>query len=154
MPSIFTDNFFDDFMGFPFERTTTRKAQDAVMRTDIKETESGYQLEMELPGFNKEDLNAKLEDGYLTITATHSENHDFSDKEDSSESSDASEKAPKERYLRRERFYGTYARRFFIGKYVTQADMKARFENGILTLTFPKEDQKKVEEAKYISIEG
>lgn len=143
MPSIFNDNFFDDFMSFPFERAQGRKVQDAVMRTDIKETEQGYQLEMELPGFTKEDLNAKLEDGYLTITATHS-----------SHSEQPSEERSKERYIRRERYYGTYARRFFVGKYLTQADMKAKFENGILTLTFPKEDNKKVEEAKYISIEG
>lgn len=143
MPSIFNDNFFDDVMGFPFERTQSRKVQDAVMRTDVKETEQGYQLEMELPGFTKEDLNAKLEDGYLTITATHSSHSDQNSDEKS-----------KERYIRRERYYGTYARRFFVGKYLTQADIKAKFENGILILTFPKEDSKKVEEAKYISIEG
>lgn len=144
MPSLFTDTFFDDFMSFPFEKSQPRKVQDnLMMRTDIKETENGYQLEMELPGFTKEDLNAKLDDGYLTVTATRSSSTDTNDSEKN-----------KDRYLRRERFYGTYARRFFVGKYVTQADMKARFENGILTLTFPKEDTRKVEEAKYIAIEG
>ena len=144
MPSLFTDTFFDDFMSFPFEKSQPRKVQDnLMMRTDIKETENGYQLEMELPGFTKEDLNAKLDDGYLTVTATRSSSTDTNDSEKN-----------KDRYLRRERFYGTYARRFFVGKYVTQADMKARFENGILTLTFPKEDTRKVEETKYIAIEG
>ena len=144
MPSLFTDTFFDDFMSFPFEKSQPRKVQDnLMMRTDIKETENSYQLEMELPGFTKEDLNAKLDDGYLTVTATRSSSTDTSESEKS-----------KDRYLRRERFYGTYARRFFVGKYVTQADMKARFENGILTLTFPKEDTRKVEETKYIAIEG
>ncbi len=144
MPSLFNNTFFDDFMSFPFERSQTRKAQDnLLMRTDLKETENSYQLEMELPGFNKEDLNVKLEDGYLTVTATRSSSADNSADDNT-----------KDRYIHRERFTGTYARRFFVGKYVTQADMKARFENGILTLTFPKEDTRKVEEAKYIAIEG
>lgn len=113
------------------------------MRADVKETETGYQLELELPGFTKDELSAKLEDGYLTVTASHEINPDVTPKV-----------AAKERYLRRERYLGSYARRFFVGKYLTQSDMKAKFENGLLILTFPKEDTKKVEEAKFISIEG
>lgn len=145
MPTLFADTFFDDLMTMPFERTQTqsRKPEEAPIRTDVKETETGYQLEMELPGFTKEELSAKLEDGYLTVTASHDINPDVTPKV-----------SAKERYLRRERFTGTYARRFFVGKYLTQSDMKAKFENGLLVLTFPKEDAKKVAEAKFISIEG
>lgn len=145
MPTIFHDDFFDDLMSFPFEgaHTQSRKPQEAAMRADVKETETGYQLELELPGFTKDELSAKLEDGYLTVTASHEINPDVTPKV-----------AAKERYLRRERYLGSYARRFFVGKYLTQSDMKAKFENGLLILTFPKEDTKKVEEAKFISIEG
>ncbi|MBQ8640059.1 MAG: Hsp20/alpha crystallin family protein [Lachnospiraceae bacterium] len=141
MPSIFNDTFFDDFWGLPTEKAQPRRQQNAVMRTDVKETEDSYLLEMELPGFSKEELSVKLEDGCLTVSASHAVN------------SDNSETQTKDRYVRRERFLGTYARRFSVGKYLQQEDIKARFDNGVLTLSFPKEDTRKIEEAKYIAIE-
>lgn len=137
-PAFFDDNFFNDFLGFPAERPHQRKEYDSI-RTDVMESPEGYRLEMELPGYTKEEINIKLEDGYLTVTA--------------SKRSEVSEDGPHMKYVRRERRSGSCARCFFVGKTLAQEDMKARFENGILTLSFPKEDAKRVESTKYISIE-
>ena len=138
MPSIFTKDLFDDF----FEpRYHGYDRNQALMRTDVKETKQGYELSMDLPGVKKEDLRAELNDGYLTISATSRHNNDEKDSEG--------------KYIRRERYYGTFNRSFFVGENVTQDEIKARFENGILSLQIPKkEPAKQVDEKKYIAIEG
>lgn len=149
MPSIFGEDLFDDFMDFPFERDSRRRAahtngytknSSSLMRTDIRETDGSFELDIDLPGFKKENVNAQLENGYLTINA--------------SKNSDQDEKDSQGKYIRRERFTGHCSRSFYVGENVTQQDIKAKFENGILKLSIPKKDAKQVEQSKYISIEG
>ena len=144
MPSIFGENLFDDWMDFPFEREffgrrnpLYGKNEKNLMKTDVKEVENGYEVAMDLPGFKKEDISAKLENGYLTITA--------------SKGLDKDEKNEDGKYIRRERYSG---RSFYVGDGVTEEDIKARFEDGILKLDIPKKDAEKIEQKKYISIEG
>ena len=110
------------------------------MKTDVKETDNAYELDIDLPGYKKDEVTAKLENGYLTISATKGANNDEQNKEG--------------KYIRRERYTGTMSRSFYVGEDVQQEDIHAKFEDGILKLTVPKEDPKKVEEKKYISIEG
>ena len=147
MPSVFGESLFDDFMDFPFEKEFFsrrnplygKRAQN-VMKTDIKETDAGYEMDIDLPGFKKEDVRAKLEKGYLTITAA--------------KGLDKDEKNDKGVYIRRERYTGECARTFFVGEDVKQEDIKAKFEDGILKVSILKVEPKKVEEKKYIAIEG
>jgi HSP20 family molecular chaperone IbpA len=111
------------------------------MQTDIEESETGYALTMNLPGFKKEDVKAELKDGYLTINA--------------STNSSKEEKDEKGKYIRKERYSGSCSRSFYVGEAVTQEDIKAKFEDGTLKISVPKKELKpEVEEAKYISIEG
>ena len=147
MPSIFGENLFDDWMDFPFEREffgrrnpLYGKNEKNLMKTDVKEVENGYEVAMDLPGFKKEDISAKLENGYLTITA--------------SKGLDKDEKNEDGKYIRRERYSGSCSRSFYVGDGVTEVDIKARFEDGILKLDIPKKDAEKIEQKKYISIEG
>ena len=136
MPSIFGKNLLDDFFDFPFDGRRTE-----MMSTDIKDTDTGYEITMSLPGVKKEDVKAQLKDGYLTIQASANNKKD--------------EKDDKGRYIRRERYSGSCSRSFYVGDQITEADIKAKFENGALVLTIPKKDaQEKVEDSKYISIEG
>ena len=111
------------------------------MNTDITESRDGYQIEMDLPGFAKEDVSAALKDGYLTIAASHDDSRE--------------EKDPEGRLIRRQRYQGTCQRSFYVGEQVTEEDIKANFKDGVLTLLVPKkEKQPEVEEKKYIAIEG
>ena len=138
MPSIFNDNLFDDF--FDFNYPTFRYDTTELMKTDIKDTDNGYEVTMNLPGVKKEDVKAELKDGYLTIQASSNTSKDEKDNDG--------------RYIRRERYAGTCSRSFYVGDAVTQEDIKAKFENGTLTLDIPKKDAKPaVEQKKYISIE-
>lgn len=143
MPSIFgeslLDNFFDDFSGTSKNSLRYGTPSSSIMKTDIRESGSNYEIDIDLPGYKKEDVQAELKDGYLVITAKNE-----------SVSEDTSNKA----YIRRERFYGTSSRSFYVGKDIKQEDISARFENGVLMLTVPKNVQKPVEEKKFISIEG
>ncbi len=143
-PSIFQDNFadslFDDFFNGSFW-PAARRNYGNTMSTDIKETDGAYQIEMELPGFSKEDIHADLKDGYLTIEAGHQENKDEKDKEG--------------KYLRKERYSGSCSRSFYVGEDVTKEDIKAKFADGVLTVTVPKKEEKpEVEQKKFIPIEG
>ena len=139
MPSIFGENLFDNFFDFPFRG----QAADAsgLMNTDIKDTDSGYEITMNLPGVKKEDVKAELKDGYMTISAVTNSSKD--------------EKDEKGQYIRRERYSGSCSRSFYVGEDVTEADIKAKFENGTLQLLIPKKEEKAaVENKKYIAIEG
>lgn len=147
MPSIFGENLFDDWMDFPFERDFFNgrsplygKNAKNIMKTDIRETEGGYELDIDLPGFKKDEVSAELKNGYLTISASKGLDKDEKDKEG--------------KYIRRERYSGSCSRSFYVGEQIGQEDIKARFEDGILRIAFPKQDQKQVEENRYIAIEG
>ena len=146
MPSIFGRDMFDDFFSFPFNSFRTNDfdrpaMKPGMMKTDIKETDSGYEITMDIPGVSKENVQAELKDGYLTIQA--------------STDSDNEEKDENGRFLRRERHYGTCSRSFYIGEAVTQDEIKAKFENGTLKMMIPKKENKPaVEEKKFIAIEG
>ena len=144
MPTIFGERLFDDFMddfGFPsVDRIAASQNTSNLMRTDIRETEDSYELDVELPGYKKEDVKAQLKDGYLTVSVSRNENNDVKDDNG--------------KYIRRERYSGSMSRSFYVGEEVQEADIRARFEDGILKLGFPKEQPKKVEEPKFIAIEG
>ncbi len=142
MPSIFGENLLDDFFDFPFGRYTGyADGGTGLMKTDIKEADGNYEITMNLPGVKKEDVKAELHDGYLTIQA--------------STNSGTDEKDENGRYIRRERYSGSCSRSFYVGDAVTEEDIKAKFENGTLTLTVPKKEEKPaVEQKKYIAIEG
>ena len=143
MPSIFGENLFDDWMDFSFpnvDKVLYGKHADKVMKTDVKETEDGYEVDIDLPGFKKDEINAQLENGYLTISASKGLDKDEEDK--------------KSKYIRKERYAGSMSRSFYVGENVTQEDIHAKFEDGILKLHVPKDNQAKVEQNKYIAIEG
>jgi HSP20 family molecular chaperone IbpA len=142
MPSIFRTNVFDDFFEDPFKdfARVPARPQNELMRTDVKELENGFELSIALPGVKKEDITAEINDGYLTISATTSTNKD--------------EKNADGKYIRRERFYGSAKRSFYVGEDITEEDIKAKYEDGILTLDIPKKEAKPVvEEKKYINIQ-
>ena len=144
MPSIFGENLFnDDWMNFGFpevDKALYGKHAGNVMKTDVKETETGYEVDIDLPGFKKDEINAKLDNGYLTISAAKGLDKDEQDKNG--------------KYIRRERYAGSMSRSFYVGEGVTEEDIKAKYEDGILRLVVPKKDAKVVENKKYIAIEG
>jgi HSP20 family molecular chaperone IbpA len=111
-----------------------------LMRTDVKEMEKGFEVSVSLPGVKKEDITAELKDGYLTITASTGTSKDEKDEDG--------------KYIRRERFFGSAKRTFYVGEDVTEEDIKAKYEDGILTLDIPKKEaQPVVEQKKFINID-
>ena len=145
MLSLFGEDLIDDLfneLANPVRRTTGYRAPaPSVMRTDVRESKAGDELDIDLPGYKKENVKAELKDGYLTISAENKLEND--QKDDGG------------RYIRRERYYGTCSRSFFVGENMTQEDIKARFEDGILKIFVPKKEEKPaVEESKFIAIEG
>ena len=140
MPSLF-DEFFDDFARPAKSVVRYNYPANAVMKTDVKEDENGYHLDIELPGYKKDDIKAELKEGYMTITATKAEDKDEKDK--------------KGNYIRRERYQGTSSRSFYVGEEVKEEDIKAKFEDGILKVFVPKiEAVPEVPQSKFIAIEG
>lgn len=143
--SIFDDLFHDDW--FPtkelenVEKKLYGHRAKNMMNTDIKETEDGFEMEMDLPGFKKEEVTAELDNGYLTISAAKNLNKDETEKKTG-------------KYIRRERYAGSCQRTFYVGDNITQEDIKANFKHGILRLSIPKKNEKEIEKNKYISIEG
>ena len=145
MPRIWGEDLFDDLFDYPVfkapaAQNRAQKTMD-VMKTDVKETDTGFELSIDLPGYDKKNVNAELKDGYLTVTAeTNTEND---------------EKDNNGKYIRRERYYGSCKRSFYVGEDLTEEDIKAKFENGVLKIDVPKVEAKpKVEEKKLIAIEG
>ena len=140
-------NLLSELMTDPFDAfmdaasAPIQKMPPALMRTDIKETDGGYELTIDLPGFKKEDVTAELKDGSLTITAqtnTETENKD-----------------EKGTFVRKERFSGKCSRTFYVGDDIDEDDIKAKFEDGILKVDIPKkQEEPKIEEKKTIAIEG
>ena len=122
---------------FPFRGSRST----GLMKTDVKETDNSYELDMDMPGFEKEDIRAELKNGYLTVSASSHKNNDEKDNDG--------------KYIRRERYSGSCSRSFYVGEDVKQEDIKAKFENGILKVSIPKKEEKPaVEENKHIAIEG
>ena len=147
LPSIFGESLFDDWMDFPFrgfgtdvEKKLYGKNAARVMKTDLKEHEDGYELSVDLPGFKKDQIQLQLSNGYLTVSAAKGIEEEDKDK--------------KGRLVHQERFSGSMSRSYYVGENLEEEDIKARFENGVLTLDFPKVEQKKLPERKTIQIEG
>lgn len=143
MPSIFGEDLFNDWMDFSFpdiDRKLYGKRAGHVMSTDIREHEDSYELSVDLPGFKKDEVSAELKEGYLIISAA--------------KGLDKDEKDEKGKYIRRERYAGNMSRSFYVGEGITEQDIHGKFEDGILTLSIPKQDKKQVEDKRYVTIEG
>ncbi len=137
---LFDDDWFNDKEFRNMEKKLYGHRAKNVMNTDVKETEDGYELEMDLPGFRKEEVSVELNDGYITIRAAKGLDEDEKEKKTG-------------KYIRRERYSGACERSFYVGEEVTQQDIKASFKHGILRLDIPKKEVKKVEQNNFISIE-
>ena len=143
MPSIFGENLFDDWMDFScpdIDKALYGKHAKNEMKTDVRETEDGYELDIDLPGFKKDEVTAQLDNGYLTIQA--------------SKGLDKEQKDKKGKYIRKERYAGSMSRSFYVGDAITEEDVHAKYEDGILKLSVPKKEAKAVEQTKHIAIEG
>ncbi|MFV0528741.1 MAG: Hsp20/alpha crystallin family protein [Lachnospiraceae bacterium] len=148
LPRVFGENLFDDWFDFPFDKEFFSKAgalagrpEKNLMKADVKEGKDAFELAIDLPGFSKEQIKADLNNGYLTISASRFSENDKKDEEGN--------------YVRRERYSGSCSRSFYVGSQVTEEDIKGKYENGILNLEIKTVDpKKKVEEKKYIAIEG
>ena len=147
LPSIFGENLFDDWMGFPkfrdFENIDKQlygKHAANVMKTDVHEHEEGYEVDIDLPGFKKDEIGITLTDGYLMVSA--------------SKGLDKDQKDHKGKLIRQERYSGSMQRSFYVGEGVTEEDIKAKFEDGVLRIDVPKKEARKIPEKKVIAIEG
>lgn len=143
MPSIFGDRFFDDWRDFGFpsmHKALYGNEAKSWMKTDIKETESCYEVAVDLPGYAKEDVKVKLDNGYLIVTAAKNVDNDKKDENG--------------KYILRERYSGSMSRSFYVGDNLTEQDIHAKFENGILTLDVPKELKQIPQGERLIQIEG
>ena len=150
MPMRRNRNLLSELMSDPFDAffdaatapvQAMQKMSPSLMRTDIKETDAGFELTIDLPGFKKDDVQAELKDGYLTIAA-----------QTQSESEDKDEKGT---YVRKERFSGKCSRTFYVGDDIEEDDIRAKFEDGVLKIAVPKkQEQPKLEEKKTIANEG
>ena len=136
MPRRRDFDLFGDMFDDPFFVSNDNK----MMKTDIKENDDNFELEIDLPGFKKDNIKMSIDDGYLTINAKQEDNKDEKDKHG--------------KYVRRERYYGECSRSFYIGDDIKTDDVKASFKNGILSLNIPKKtEEEKESEKNYISIE-
>ncbi len=144
MPSIFGENLLDDFFGLDDSfRGYQKKHRSQLMKTDVKEGEKEYELDINLPGYKKEDIHVELNSGYVTIQASTSQSNDVKDESTGN-------------YIRWERYSGSCSRSFYVGDEIREEDIRARYENGVLSLTVPKREAKQIEaeQKKYIAIEG
>ncbi len=146
-PSIFGENLFDDWFDFPGFRGLGRVENKLygdragrLMKTDVHEKDGQYAMDIDLPGFKKEDIKVELHDGYLQVSAVKGLNEE--------------EKDEKGKLIRQERYSGSMQRSFYVGESIKQEDVKAKFEQGVLKLSFPKEGEKKLPEKQPIMIEG
>ncbi len=149
LPSIIGENLLDDWMDFDFPSMKDLKKLDRklygrkasrVMRTDVHEHDDGYELDIDLPGFKKDEIKLSLEDGYLTVSAE--------------KALDGDEKDKKGTLIRQERYTGSMQRSFFVGPDVCEEDVKAKFEHGVLRLSIPKKKAQEPKEKRLIAIEG
>ena len=147
MPSIFEENLFDNWFDFPMfndfdntERKLYGRHADRLMKTDVHDNEDHYEVDIDLPGFKKEEITLELDKGYLTVSAA--------------KGLDKDEKDHKGKLIRQERYSGSMQRSFYVGENLTEEDIKAAFKHGVLSLEIPKKEQPKVPEKKLIMIEG
>ena len=147
LQSIFGENLFDDwfdFPSFPEFRNVDRKLYGRhaahEMKTDVREHEDHYEVDVDLPGFKKDEIRLELENGTLTVHAAKDLEKEQKDKAG--------------KIIRQERFSGAMQRSFYVGEALTEEDIGAKFENGVLSLNIPKKDVKKLPEKKVIQIEG
>ena len=146
LPSIFGESLLDDWMDFPrmdfgdIDRKLYGKRAAQVMRTDVHEHDDKYELDIDLPGFKKDEIKLSLENGYLSVSAA--------------KGLDKEEKDKKGKLIRQERYAGSMQRSFYIGDTIKQDDIKAKFEDGVLKLSIPKTEPEKIPEKKCIAIEG
>ena len=146
LPSIFGDRLLDDWMDFPrmdfpdIDRKLYGKHAANMMKTDVHEHDNGYEVDIDLPGFKKDEISLSLENGYLTVNAAKGLDKDEKDK--------------KCKLIRQERYAGSMTRSFYIGDTVTEDEITAKFENGVLQLSIPKKEAEKIPEKKLIAIEG
>ena len=145
LPSIFGENLFDDFFndfdmfpGWSGRNPLYGKHSKNLMKTDVRETENAYEMDVDLPGFKKDEVNVQLEDGYLTVSAAKGLDKD---------------EKKKGRYIRQERYAGQCSRSFYVGESVKPKDVHAKFEDGILKLSLPKAEQPKLPDHRTITIE-
>ena len=145
LPSIFGENLFDDFFSDPFEMMMPQsrnplygKHAKNLMKTAVRETENSFEVDMDLPGFKKDEINLDIKDGYLTVSAE--------------KGLDKKEEDKKGRILRQERYAGVCSRSFYVGN-VKPEDVKAKYESGVLSVVLPKVDQKKLASESKIAIE-
>ena len=145
LPSIFGENMFDDFFSDPFGMMVPQtrdalygKHAKNLMKTDIRETEDSYELDVDLPGFKKDEVSIDLKDGYLTISAAKGLDKDEEDK--------------KGKYIRQERYTGACSRSFYVGEDVEPEEVSAKFEDGILTISVPKAAKKQLPKQTSINI--
>lgn len=148
-PTIFNDSLFDDLFDLTFpmvrdmgdvDKKLYGKHAAHVMKTDVHEHDEGYEVDIDLPGFKKDEITLSLENGVLTVSAA--------------KGLDESEKDKKGKLIRQERYMGSMQRSFYVGKNITDEDIKAKFEDGVLKLSIPKKEEKKLPEKKTIMIEG
>ena len=146
LPSIFGESLFDDWMGFPFrgfesdvDHKLYGKHAARVMKTDLKEHDDSFELAVDLPGFKKDQIELQLQNGYLTITTAKGVEEEEKDK--------------KGRLVHQERYTGSMTRSFYLGDHVREEDVKAKFEDGVLKLDFPKEKPMNLPERRTIMIE-
>lgn len=144
---LFGEGLFDDWMRFPtfhdfddVEKKLYGRHAAHVMKTDVHENDESYEVDIDLPGFKKDELNLRLENGYLTVSAA--------------KGLDKDEKSKKGRIIRQERYAGAMERSFYVGDAITEEDVKAKFEDGVLRLCIPKKESQKLPEHKTIMIEG
>ncbi|MBQ8994959.1 MAG: Hsp20/alpha crystallin family protein [Oscillospiraceae bacterium] len=148
-PSIWNESLFDDLMNFDFpvfrgvddvDQKLYGKHANRVMKTDVHEQDDHYEVDIDLPGFKKDEIKLDLENGYLTVSAA--------------KGLDKEEKDNKGKLIRQERYTGSMSRSFYVGDNVTEEDIKAKFEDGVLKLNVPKKEAPKLPEKKTILIEG
>ena len=147
LPSIWNENLWDEWFGFPelrdmdrAERKLYGRHADRLMKTDVHEHEDHYEVDIDLPGFAKDEITIELKDGYLTVSAAKGLDKDENDK--------------KGKLIRQERYAGAMQRSFYVGEELTEEDIKASFKHGVLSLSIPKKEAKAVPEKKTIMIEG
>ena len=151
-PNLFNGNdLFDDVFNFPFDYGKTLRNEMLDKKrctTDIKEFDDRYELDMEFPGYDKSDIKAELKNGYLVVSAEHTESKDTEDTK--AEETEAENAKPK--YICRERFFGKIERSFYVGKDVTKEDISAQYLNGVLTVKVPKITKKPDSDGEIINI--
>ena len=146
LPSIFGESLLDDWMDFPrfevpdIDKKLYGKHAPHVMKTDVHDEDNGYDVDIDLPGFKKDEIQLSLENGYLSVGATKARDND--------------KKNRKGKIIRQERYMGSMQRSFYVGDAVKEEDIKAKFGDGVLKLDIPKKEEAKGPEKKLIAIEG